>query len=207
MSHGDLRLLFPLRLLLLPDVAGLYLHHPSSVACASRAEQKGCRCRGSLASVHAGALPSLPTGGRGASHLGDVDRALSVCCDADLGAEKSFTISESDAEFLGVVLIWAHVIDDAYGPDALDEYMISWDDGSSGYSHHDYCFCLFLIYLVAGRGFVGCVFDDGTVCYWAQHPVLSHARQPPECGARAAEWRGHHMTTLLLAISLISSSS
>lgn len=177
---------------------------PASAACAPRA---GYCCRVSLVSVDAAALPPLPTGGRGTRHLGDIDRGLPVCCDTDPGAEESFTVPEGDTEFLGVVLVWAHIIDDACGPDAFDEHVVSWDDGSGGYSHHGCCFYLLLIYLVAGRGFVGCVFDDGTVCYWAQHPVLSHARQPPECGARAAEWCGHHMTTLLLAISLISSSS
>ena len=164
-SHGDLRLLFPLRLLLLPDVAGLYLHHPSSVACASRAEQKGCRCRGSLASVHAGALPSLPTGGRGARHLGDIDGSLPVCCDADPGAEKSFTILEGDTEFLRVILGWAHIINDSYGPDALDEHVVSGDDGSSGYSHHDYCFYLFpVIWLLVEGASLGFVFAGGTIC-------------------------------------------
>lgn len=138
-------------------------------------------------SVGAGTLPPLPTGGRGASHLGDVDRALSVCCDADLGAEKSFTISESDAEFLGVVLIWAHVIDDAYGPDALDEYMISWDDGSSGYSHHDYCFCLFLvIWLLVEGASLGFVFAGGTICCQGLVILLFPVRQPFGYGARAA---------------------
>ena len=147
MSHGDLRLLFPLRIRLSPNFTGLHLHTRRLLPVFL----SGCCCRVSLVSVGAGTLPPLPTGGRGASHLGDVDRALSVCCDADPGAEKSFTISESDAEFLGVVLIWAHVIDDAYGPDALDEYMISWDDGSSGYSHHSVAsICFLSIWLLVG---------------------------------------------------------
>ena len=106
-------------------------------------------------SVDAGTLPSLPTGGRGASHLGDVDGSLPVCCDADPGAEDSFTIPKSDTEFLRVIPEWAHIIDDSYGPDTLNEHMVSWDDGSGGYSHHDYCFYLFLIYLVVGRGLLG----------------------------------------------------
>ena len=108
-----------------------------------------------MASVDAAALPSLPTSGRGARHLGDVDGDLSVCCDADPGAENSFTIPEGDAEFLGVIPGWAHIIDDSCRPDTLNEHMVSWDDGSGGYSHHDYCFYLFLIYLVVGRGLLG----------------------------------------------------
>ena len=94
-------------------------------------------------SVDAGTLSSLSTGGRGARHLGDVDGSLPVCCDTDSGAKDSLTIPEGDAEFLGVILGWAHVIDDACGPDALNEHMVSWDDGSGGYSHHNYCFYLF----------------------------------------------------------------
>ena len=134
----------------------------SAAACAPRA---GYCCRVSLVSVDAGTLPSLPTGGRGASHLGDVDRALSVCCDTDPGAENSFTIPEGDTQFLRVVLVWAHIIDDAYGPDTLNEHMVSRDDGSGGYSHHDYCFYLLLIIwlLVEGTS-LGFVFAGGTIC-------------------------------------------
>lgn len=116
-------------------------------------------------SVDAGTLPPLPTGGRSPRHLGDIDRGLPVCCDADSGAEDSFTIPEGDAEFLGVILGWAHVIDDAYGPDALDEHVVSGDDGSSGYSHHDYCFCLFpVIWLLVEGASLGFVFAVGTIC-------------------------------------------
>lgn len=63
------------------------------------------------------------------------------------------------------MLVWAHVIDDAYGPDALNEHMVSWDDSSSGYSHHDYCFYLLLIIwlLVEGTS-LGFVFAGGTIC-------------------------------------------
>lgn len=140
---------------------------------------------GPLVSVDAGALPSLPTSGRGTRHLGDIDRGLPVCCDTDPGAENSFTIPEGDTEFLGVVLVWAHVIDDACGPDALDEHVVSWDDGSGGYSHHDYCFYLFLIYLVVGRGLLGlclltalCATGLSTPFYLMRGSLLSVVHEP-----------------------------
>lgn len=161
MSHGDLRLLLLLRILLF-DAVGPHLY---ACICCCLCSWRVAAVQGSLASVDAGTLPSLPTGGRGASHLGDVDRALSVCCDADPGAEDSFTVPEGDTQFLGVVLVWAHIIDDAYGPDALDEHVVSWDDGSGGYSHHDYCFYLLLIIWLLVEGVsLGFVFADGTIC-------------------------------------------
>lgn len=155
MSHGDLRLLFPLRILLSPNVTGLHLHTHRLLPVTLEQSRRDCRCRASLVSAGAAALASLPTGGRGTRHLGDIDRGLPVCCDTDPGAEESFTVPEGDTEFLRVILGWAHIIDDACGPDAFDEHVVSWDDGSGGYSHHDYCFYLFLIYLVVGRGLLG----------------------------------------------------
>ena len=186
MSHGDLRLLFPLHIRLSPDVTGLHLHtHRLPPVILTKRE--GCRCRGSLVSVDAGTLPLLFTSGRGASHLGDVDGSLPVCCDTDPGAENSFTIPEGDTEFLGVILGWAHVIDDAYGPDTLNEHMVSWDDGSSGYSHHDYCFYLFLvIWLLVEGASLGFVFAGGTICCQGLVTLLFPVRQPSGYGARAA---------------------
>jgi len=140
-----------------------------------------------LTSVDAAALPSLPTGGRGTRHLGDIDRGLPVCCDTDPGAENSFTIPEGDTEFLGVVLVWAHIIDDACGPDALDEHVVSGDDGSSGYSHHDYCFYLFLvIWLLVEGASLGFVFAGDTICCQGLVTLLFPVRQPSGYGARAA---------------------
>ena len=164
MSHGDLRLLFPLRILLSPNVTGLHLHTHRLLPVTLEQSRRDCRCRASLVSAGAGTLASLPTGGRGARHLGDIDRGLPVCCDTDPGAEESFTVPEGDAEFLGVVLVWAHVIDDACGPDALDEYMVPWDDGSGGYSHHDCRFCLFLVIWFLVGGFTGFVLAGDTMC-------------------------------------------
>lgn len=138
-------------------------------------------------SVDAGALPSLPTGGRGASHLGDVDGSLPVCCDADPGAENSFTFPEGDAEFLGVVLVRAHIIDDACRPDAFDEHVVSWDDGSGGYSHHGCCFCLFpVIWLLVEGASLGFVFAGGTICCQGLVTLLFPVRQLSGYGARAA---------------------
>ena len=159
-------------------------------------------------SVDAGTLPPLPTGGRSPRHLGDIDRGLPVCCDTNPGSENSLTIPEGDTEFLRVILGWAHIIDDAYGPDALDEHVVSGDDGSSGYSHHDYCFYLFLvIWLLVEGASLGFVFAGGTICCQGLVTLLFPVRQPSGYGARAALWSGHHMTTLSFSILSISTSS
>ena len=186
-SHGDLRLLSPLRILLSPNVTGLHLHTHRLLPVTLEQSRRDCRCRASLVSAGAAALASLPTGGRGARHLGDIDGSLPVCCDTNPGAENSLTIPEGDTEFLRVILGWAHIIDDAYGPDALDEHVVSGDDGSSGYSHHDYCFYLFLvIWLLVEGASLGFVFAGGTICCQGLVTLLFPVRQPSGYGARAA---------------------
>ena len=178
---------------------------PASAACAPRA---GYCCRVSLVSVDAAALPPLPTGGRGTRHLGDVDGSLPVCCDTDPGAEESFTVPEGDAEFLRVILGWAHIIDDACGPDAFDEHVVSWDDGSGGYSHHGCCFYLFpVIWLLVG--FLLGLCSLATLCAvgYQHSPPLFPVGYPSGCDTWATGWHIHHMTTLSFSILLISSSS
>lgn len=204
MPHGDLCLLFRY----------VFACRPTSLACTCvhphllPVPLAGCCCRDSLVSVDAGALPSLPTGGRGASHLGDVDGSLPVCCDTDPGAENSFTFPEGDAEFLGVVLVRAHVIDDACRPDALDEYMVSWGDGSGGYSHHDYCFCLFPVIWLLVEVLLGlCLLATLCAVGYQHSPFLFSVGYPSGCDTWATGWHIHHMTTLSFSILLISSSS
>lgn len=83
------------------------------------------------------------------------------------------------------MLVRAHVIDDAYRPDTLDEHVVSWDDGSGGYSHHDCYFYLFLIYLLLVGVLLGaclmtalCATGLSTTFYLMRGSLLSVVHEP-----------------------------